>query len=212
VKNPDLVRRIIVAPLFGGLARASASRPLHTGRRRGMSGALETHLSIYTSSESAETNRLNAAAEEIWTTGPTNHFSGEQISQRAAVSSLTSSRDASLPAGFGEGRAGEDLPRDSDQSPLVQPIAGERDSEQSLLDQHLIEVIFLRRTSHPRGFGERKIRSVAPPKITRSPVNDHEKQAVVIETDALGRDRKIEQSLTDEIVEILRVEVVLPHE
>jgi len=53
---------------------------------------------------------------------------------------------------------------------------------------------------------------VAPPKITRSPVNDHEKQAVVIGTDALGRDRKIEQSLTDKIVEILRMEVVLPDE
>lgn len=125
---------------------------------------------------------------------------------------MTSSRDASRPAGFGEGRAGEDLPRDSDQSPLVQPTAGERDREQSLLDQHLIEVIRLRRTSHPRGFGERKISSVAPPKIARSPVNDHEKEAVVIGTDALGRDRKIEQSLADEIVEILRVEVIPPDE
>jgi hypothetical protein len=168
--------------------------------------------SLYTSSGSAETNRLNAAAEEIWTTGPTNHFSGEQISQRAAVSSLTSSRDASLPAGFGEGRAGEDLPRDSDQSAFVQPVAGERDGEQSLLDQHLIEVILLRRTSHSRGFGEWKIRSVAPPEITGSPANDHEEQAVVIGTHSFGRDGKIKQSLTDEIVEILRVEVVLPEE
>jgi hypothetical protein len=91
-------------------------------------------------------------------------------------------------------------------------VAGERDGEQSLLDQQLIEVIVLRRTSHSRGFGEWKIRSVAPPEITGSPVNDHEEQAVVIGTRSIGRNGEIEQGLTDEIVEILRAEVVLPEE